>query len=421
MKKNISNLLYMLVALLSFLVSCGSSGDSPYNGHKYVDLGLPSGIKWATCNVGASAPEEFGGYYAWGETDEKDEFSTISAVCTILGQCCRTAITPFVGTVDNKTVLDPQDDVAHVYANFNSVTSPLNFDQDRLERDNVVIDRLIDIRTAQVEFRAQNGRYAANFDELIAFLDDSMNVVNKTYILNDDQLVEVRKFKVEDTKPKNADEMSFSEDEADQIVLNIIKDTNKKNLKKNAKRIEKLDALYRRDTTWVVKNDTLENGKVVEVKEAIVDDTKIAETFRRDTTRLAYVDTLFHNSNYDIQQLRFIPFSKDENGNPIEFFMQADSIQTNAQANRKAGGYIQVFEARADFVDYLKGLNEQELNNYLLNVITNGTEFREVDRVDTKGNPLRDANDAILKRRIPCRKVGDITKNNNNAGNWPNR
>ena len=37
------------------------------NGHEWVDLGLPSGTKWATCNVGASSPEDYGDYYAWGE------------------------------------------------------------------------------------------------------------------------------------------------------------------------------------------------------------------------------------------------------------------------------------------------------------------------------------------------------------------
>lgn len=39
-----------------------------------IDLGLPSGIKWASCNVGATKPEEYGGYYAWGETEEKDVY-----------------------------------------------------------------------------------------------------------------------------------------------------------------------------------------------------------------------------------------------------------------------------------------------------------------------------------------------------------
>lgn len=44
------------------------------NGHAYVDLGLPSGTLWATCNVGATKPEEYGGYYAWGETEEKQYY-----------------------------------------------------------------------------------------------------------------------------------------------------------------------------------------------------------------------------------------------------------------------------------------------------------------------------------------------------------
>ena len=41
------------------------------NGHEYVDLGLPSGLKWATCNVGANKPEDYGDYFAWGETMTK--------------------------------------------------------------------------------------------------------------------------------------------------------------------------------------------------------------------------------------------------------------------------------------------------------------------------------------------------------------
>ena len=44
----------------------GSSG-----GHDWVDLGLPSGTRWATCNVGANSPEDYGDYFAWGETTQK--------------------------------------------------------------------------------------------------------------------------------------------------------------------------------------------------------------------------------------------------------------------------------------------------------------------------------------------------------------
>lgn len=43
------------------------------DGHEYVDLGLS--VKWATCNVGASKPEDYGDYYAWGETEVKSNYS----------------------------------------------------------------------------------------------------------------------------------------------------------------------------------------------------------------------------------------------------------------------------------------------------------------------------------------------------------
>lgn len=45
------------------------------NGHDYVDLGLPSGARWATCNVGANKPEEFGYYFAWGEIKPKSSYT----------------------------------------------------------------------------------------------------------------------------------------------------------------------------------------------------------------------------------------------------------------------------------------------------------------------------------------------------------
>ena len=87
-----------------------------YNGHDAVDLGLPSGVKWATCNVGATKPEEYGGYFAWGETEEKEDYSLQTYIwCNgsydSLTKYCTDS---YRGTVDNKTVLEPEDDVAHV-------------------------------------------------------------------------------------------------------------------------------------------------------------------------------------------------------------------------------------------------------------------------------------------------------------------
>ncbi len=57
-----------------------SKADGEINGHGYVDLGLPSGTKWATCNVGASSYEDYGDYYAWGEIETKAEYTEDNSV-----------------------------------------------------------------------------------------------------------------------------------------------------------------------------------------------------------------------------------------------------------------------------------------------------------------------------------------------------
>ena len=75
--KDMKKLLFV-GALLCVLCSCGSGNSKKSNvheGHEWVDLGLPSGLKWATCNVGASTPGDYGNYYAWGETRPKSEYT----------------------------------------------------------------------------------------------------------------------------------------------------------------------------------------------------------------------------------------------------------------------------------------------------------------------------------------------------------
>lgn len=80
---------------------------------KAVDLGLS--VKWATCNIGANSSEEYGGYYAWGETEEKSDYSIetykwangdyyFTKYCTDSNN----------GIVDGKTTLSLEDDVAHI-------------------------------------------------------------------------------------------------------------------------------------------------------------------------------------------------------------------------------------------------------------------------------------------------------------------
>lgn len=70
---------YLTVADVTLLTNTilGNSAKQYHEciGHEYVDLGLPSGTLWATCNVGAVNPEDFGSYFAWGEIYPKDTYS----------------------------------------------------------------------------------------------------------------------------------------------------------------------------------------------------------------------------------------------------------------------------------------------------------------------------------------------------------
>lgn len=100
------------------------------DGHVYVDLGLPSGLLWATMNVGASKPEEYGNYFAWGETEPyysvvgndtiwKDGYSD-GYVWDNYKYCSSDEyMTKYVhddryGTIDNKRTLESDDDAATV-------------------------------------------------------------------------------------------------------------------------------------------------------------------------------------------------------------------------------------------------------------------------------------------------------------------
>ena len=133
MRKNGFLFVAMLFVALSLgFASCdnnkGNNPDDPTTGNDsgkennptivptctdYVDLGLS--VKWATCNVGASSPEEFGCYFAWGETTPKTTYDWSTYKWDngsyLLTKYC---IDSDYGTVDNKTVLDPEDDAAAV-------------------------------------------------------------------------------------------------------------------------------------------------------------------------------------------------------------------------------------------------------------------------------------------------------------------
>ena len=91
--------------------------DGTYNGHDYVDLGLPSGALWGTCNIGANAPEDYGDYFAWGETDPKTTYTWVNykhckdSYGTLTKYCCN-SVWGYEDYSDNLTVLEAIDDKA---------------------------------------------------------------------------------------------------------------------------------------------------------------------------------------------------------------------------------------------------------------------------------------------------------------------
>ena len=87
-----------------------SKGDAirKENEVESVDLGLPSGTIWAACNLGASSPEEYGNYYAWGETEQKDDYDWDNYK---FGD--RDNLTKY-NKKDGKTILDLEDDATNV-------------------------------------------------------------------------------------------------------------------------------------------------------------------------------------------------------------------------------------------------------------------------------------------------------------------
>ena len=124
-------LLMVMAAMLTVgVVSCGKddeNGNGNGNGGNnggggattgdWVDLGLPSGLLWATCNLGADSPEGYGDYYAWGETTTKSTYNwSTYRYCNgdynQLTKYCNISSLGYNGFTDNLTVLEAMDDAA---------------------------------------------------------------------------------------------------------------------------------------------------------------------------------------------------------------------------------------------------------------------------------------------------------------------
>lgn len=135
MKKTLRMVLaaFMAVAMVTF-VSCGKEDDggngteqptptpnpNPQPTVNWVDLGLPSGLLWAEYNVGANAPEEFGDYFSWGESQPKINYNgSTYRYGTVDGDGVLVTLTKYntstdFGLVDSLITLQPSDDAASV-------------------------------------------------------------------------------------------------------------------------------------------------------------------------------------------------------------------------------------------------------------------------------------------------------------------
>ena len=263
-----------------------------------------------------------------------------------------------------------------VIVNFRSVMSPIKFEEIRAKRDSAVIYRLIDIKNAEVEYYRANGRYTNSFDTLINFVKtQKVYTVKKAYELNDRQLEKVAEIEKNKRKVK---EITLSPDDADRIFLDLLRTAEKKN-------------------DW----------KIIDELNAMNKDGGDLRNFRRDTTWVSLIDTLYHDPNFNVDELPYIPY-----GNGEKFTLLTDSIA------KAGGGHTQLFEARADFSQYLTGINDQEYDNYILGVKKKVTQVRREPVLNEKGEPMYDEYDEEIVKIIPCRRVGSVKEANNNAGNW---
>lgn len=104
------------------LFSSNPNDPTPYNPDEWVDLGLPSGLLWAKCDLGATTPEEYGNHYAWGETMPKSNYNKSNyqwceeegypSIYNTLTKYCQKPSDGYNCYTDNLTTIQPEDDAA---------------------------------------------------------------------------------------------------------------------------------------------------------------------------------------------------------------------------------------------------------------------------------------------------------------------
>ncbi|MBO4453494.1 MAG: hypothetical protein J5761_00385 [Paludibacteraceae bacterium] len=214
--------------------------------------------------------------------------------------------------------------IAMAYFCVTSVTTPIKFEDTRVQREVVVIKHLVDLRTAEVEYHHQNGRFTASYDTLLTFLKTApKKELMKEGSLTDKQL-----------------EAGLTEAKA----VKIMETAKKKALSNKKLSFEDNDALY----AYIWENDA-------EVKKNEL------QGFRRDTIELNMLEALYKGEYTpdNIAEITYIPFSEN-NGERQRFELEVNNDYKTSQGIR-----VPLFEARASYESYLGDLNKQELVNLI--------------------------------------------------------
>lgn len=201
------------------------------------------------------------------------------------------------------------------YILYGSIMGPINFDKEKTIRDEAVKNRLIDIRTAQVEYNAQHGgQYTASMDTLIDFVKNGkVPTIAKIGELTDRQMEDLW------TESK---------------VLRLYQEARTAKNKRIA------------DEKW---QEAIDAGFVT--KNA---DGSMNFLFSRDTVWNDIIGTVFP-ADFNADSMRYVPF-----GNGAEFEMAVGCDSSN-----KSGTKIYLFEAKTPYTVYLDGINKTELANII--------------------------------------------------------
>jgi len=252
-----------------------------------------------------------------------------------------------------------------VVMNVQSVRTPINFKDTKNAREPIIKERLIDLRAAQNQYHHVYGKYTANPDSLVIFLQTTpIKSVYKEQTLNEEHFEKLK---------LNEDKVAKMIDNAKKKALN-----NKKlNLDPND-----LDALYA--YIWANDKDIINNK---------------LQNFRRDTIESNMIDSLYHGrfTAETIKDIIYVPFS---DGDTIIFKVN-NAFPTNQ-------GDVALFEMIAPYKSFLGDLNKQELANLI-----DSESKLEISRKDPHGYYNLKNSDVIVGL-----KVGDVDAPNGGHGNW---